>query len=251
MTLLVDVGNTNTVLGWAEDQSILERWRLETRAGATPDEIWHQWSAMLGDGLASNTPVRVASVVPDLTESIRSLSERYLSRSPFILEPPWDAAPIEVASVDHEGVGADRVAGATAMYREYGSGIVVDFGTATTVDVVTDPGVYRGGVILTGVRSGAHGLAAAAAKLPLVSPRPPGKISCRSTEEALQSGLFYGTAGAVERVVAELRDRFEMDPQRPIVATGGMADSFRELCEPLTHFDRNLVLKGLMNTANG
>ncbi len=246
MKLVVDVGNTNTVLGRARNGEIEERWRVQTRPGITPDELWHSWKPMLGDELHSRTRVLGASVVPDVTEALRNLLHRYLEVPPYLLESPWTDIPIRVAAGSGEDVGADRVAGAAAMYETYGTGIVVDFGTATTIDVVGEGGTYRGGVILPGVRSAAHGLASAAAKLPLISPRRPRKIACGNTVEAIQSGLFYGTAGAVQRVVDELRGEFSLDPHGPVVATGGMADPFRELCPTITHRDPNLVLRGII-----
>jgi type III pantothenate kinase len=140
------------------------------------------------------------------------------------------------------------VAGASAFYEEFGSGIIVDFGTATTLDVVTGEGHYEGGVIFPGIEASAVGLSTQAAMLPQVPPDPPNSLSFSDTTSGLQSGLFYGTAGAVERLIDELVDSSSLEAQMAIVATGGGASDMNELTEAITHVRENLVLEGLISS---
>ncbi len=251
MTLIVDVGNTRTMMGLYRGGEIVRRWRLETRVGRTTDQTWAEWRRLVGEDLSGSTSVLVASVVPDVTEAIRGLHDRYLEEPPWFLEPPWEAIPIEVGTRSPGAVGADRVAGAAALHARFGGGIVVDFGTATTLDFVDASGVYRGGVILPGLRASARGLASVTAKLPRISPRFPGEFGCADTREGLLSGLYYGTAGAVERIVRELVDHFEPARDPSVVATGGGAEPFVELCSPITAHAPDLVLEGLVRCYPG
>lgn len=246
MTLIVDVGNTQTMMGLYEGERVVERWRMETRPGHTADQTWAEWHGLVGDALGRSTTVLAASVVPDVTETLRALHGRYLDEPVWFLEPPWTGVPIEVGTRNPGAVGADRVAGAVALYERFGGGIVVDFGTATTLDYVDAEGAYRGGVILPGLRASARGLATVTAKLPRISPRPPEAFGCGDTREGLLSGLYYGTVGAVERIVRELIDHFDPPRDPSVVATGGAAEPFVDLCSSITAHAPDLVLDGLV-----
>lgn len=245
MKLVVDIGNTHTVLGLVKNGEMPDRWRVQTRPGATADELWHQWKHVIDEDLPENLEVLVASVVPDLTTEIRRLRPRYLSRDPWFLEPPWDDTSLTVGTDSPESVGADRVAGAVQLHREFGGGLILDFGTATTIDVVTGDGTYRGGVIFPGIEASAIGLSSAAAKLPRISPEGPGEFSYSDTNAGLLSGLYYGTAGAVERLMDELKTRVGFEEDVPVVATGGGAESFTGFTDVITDVRPNLVLDGL------
>lgn len=246
MKLAVDVGNTHTMLGLYEEGDLRSRWRVRTRPGVTRDEIWAQWKNLMGDALHRDLDVLVACVVPDVTEALLDLQGRYLRDRPWMLEPPWNHLPLEVGTRQPEAVGADRVAGAVALFERHGAGIVVDFGTATTLDFVDDAACYRGGVILPGLEASARGLSNETAKLPLISLRPPEDFQCSDTREGLLSGLYYGTAGAVERIVRELSGTFDVPERHRVVATGGAAKPFLDLCPSITDHAPNLVLDGLI-----
>lgn len=248
MKLIVDVGNTQTMMGLYREDRVVERWRMETRPGLTADQTWVEWRGLVGEGLDETVTVLVASVVPDVTETLRALHGRYLDRRPWFLEPPWSDVPIEVGTRNPGAVGADRVAGAVALYERFGGGIVVDFGTATTLDYVDAAGTYRGGVILPGLRASARGLASVTAKLPRISPRAPEDFGCGDTREGLLSGLYYGTVGAVERIVRELIDHFDPPRDPSVVATGGAAEPFVDLCSSITAHAPDLVLEGLVQS---
>lgn len=244
MKVAVDIGNTHTVLGEIKDQTIKNRTRLETRSGMTTDEILDLWTRMIGLNFDAQTELLVASVVPELTNQIRRLRSK-VNLTLAILEPPWSDVKIDITTQNPSQVGPDRVAGATALYHEFGQGIVVDFGTATTLDVVTSNGEYRGGVIFPGIEASASGLSGQAAMLPQVSPEVPESFSFDDTRSGLQSGLFYGSAGAVERLVNEMIEEIDLHEDLPIVATGGGAEQMESLTDMITHVRKNLVLEGL------
>lgn len=245
MELVVDVGNTHTVLGLVKNEDLVNRWRLQTRPGATADELWHQWKLVIDESLPTDLKLLVASVVPDLSREINRLADRYLSSDPWLLEYPWQESPVTVETDNPESVGADRVAGATKIHSEFGGGMILDFGTATTIDVVTQDGSYQGGVIFPGIEASATGLSSAAAKLPRISPEEPDDFSYSDTNSGLRSGLYYGTAGAVERLMEELKAKAGFTDDVPVVATGGGARAFTRFTDVITDVRPNLVLDGL------
>ncbi len=230
-----------------ETGEILRRLRLQTRSGITSDELFHQWSTLLRLPEDEQLELLVASVVPDLTSEIRKLNNREQITVDF-LEFPWDEASVKVATENPRQVGADRVAGATAFHEEFGKGIVVDFGTATTLDVITGKGVYKGGVIFPGIEASATGLSTQAALLPRVPADPPDSLKFSDTVSGLRSGLFYGTAGAVERLIDELISATLLDNDFAVVATGGGGEAMSRLAQPITHVRKNLVVRGLVAT---
>ncbi|MFB6345762.1 MAG: type III pantothenate kinase [bacterium] len=246
MKLVVDVGNTHTVLGLIQDNELVKRRRVETRTGATADELWHFWKMVIDEPLSSGIELLTASVVPDLTTEIERLGDRYLSGTPWILQPPWDETDISVETENPHSVGSDRIAGAAQLFAEFGGGFILDFGTATTIDVVSDSGTYEGGVIYPGIEASSIGLSTEAAKLPRISPEEPEAFTYSSTRSGLKSGLFYGTAGAVERLLEELQQTVDFNGDPAVVATGGGAQSFTQFTDVITHVRPNLVLNGLL-----
>jgi len=244
LKLLMDVGNTRTKIGEVSGGTIKRTWERHTRADETADELWASIRS-LTSAEAEETEIKAVSVVPSVSTALRIAAEKYLSSPVFLLEPPWDEATIEIGTREPERVGGDRVAAAEAIYRLYGGGIVVDFGTATTVEAVSAEGEYLGGVILPGVDAGAESLTSAAAGLPVFAPRRPSELKTSTTEEALQSGLYYGTAGAVELIVKRMREKFGLSSNLPVVATGGRGAEFEPIIEAVTDLAPDLVLKGL------
>lgn len=247
MKLLIDIGNTTTKLGWTENNKIIESRILHTNPAETVDELWSRWTSVLDYPLKKATWV-IASVVPECTESIRRMTHRRNIKTDFF-EAPWDNLDLKVETDTPASVGADRLAGALAFTKKYGTGAVVDFGTATTVDWISPEGSYRGGVILPGVEAGSHGLAHKTALLPRIPPRPPEEFLYQNTRDSLQTGLFYGMAGAVDRIVKELSE--SNGPDYPsVVATGGAGKPFVELSQVIEHYEPELVLEGLLLYAN-
>ena len=244
MKLLVDVGNTSIKLGWAREGEIIYSRRLHTNPSYPPDELWSQWEMVMDESLERAEWI-VGSVVPELTETIRDATESHSVSRVRYFEYPWKKLPLEIDLDSPASVGADRLAGAVAFSNEWNSGAVVDFGTATTVDVIDRNLRYRGGIILPGIEAGNRGLARETALLPRIPPRPPGEFSFGSTHEGLRTGLFYGMAGAVTRVLSELKSS-EMMENFSVVATGGAGTPFVDLCSDIEAYDANLVLKGLL-----
>lgn len=244
MKLAVDVGNTHIVLGRLENGRVVDRYRLETRTGMTADELLNSWVLLLELDNPENLELLVASVVPEITKEIRVL-DRDTSLEARFLEHPWTSSPVDVVTDHPERVGSDRVAGAIALHDEFGGGVIVDFGTATTLDLVSVDGEYRGGVIFPGLEASAHGLSEQAALLPQVTTEPPKGISFTDTQSGLRSGLYYGTAGAVERLIDELLDQADLKGDAPVVATGGGAQQMASLIDRITHVRQDLVLEGL------
>jgi len=225
--LAIDVGNTNIVLGVLRDGRLAAHWRIATDHARTIDESWVILSTLFASaGLAprSIAAVAVGSVVPDLDFVWIKLSQHYLRLEPFLLRPDSPGAP-PIRLPDPATVGADRLCNAAAAHAFAGSAaIVVDFGTATTFDVVDREGGFRGGVILPGPQSALRQLHQSAAKLPKVALAFPPRVIGDSTERAMQSGLLWGAVAQVEGLVARLRAELAEDGVPgpvPVYSTGG------------------------------
>lgn len=245
MKLVVDVGNSTTMLARAEAGEIKRVWERRTRAEESAQEYWTYLSELL-DSPADFEELIVASVVPSVTETLSEMVKEQPGVNLWRLNFPWEPATVRVNTETPENVGADRVAAAEALYQLYGAGFVVDFGTATTVDAVDSKGSYLGGVIFPGLESAVNGLTERAANLSDFSPEKPEEFKCRETLGALQTGIFHGTVGAVEKMLEGLRSKFSLSPDLPVVATGGWADDCLGLTEEITAYEPRLVLKGLL-----
>ncbi|MFP4686708.1 MAG: type III pantothenate kinase [bacterium] len=245
MKIVVDVGNTTTVLALVEGKQIKKTWRVETDVELSAPRLWETWVGQVGLSVEHIDIFLVASVVPKIDAKLVKIFKEKDDKILWFLKYPWPSV-LKIALEKPETVGADRIACASALYFEYGSGIVVDFGTATTVEAVEAGGRYCGGVIMPGVRATLAGLAEVTARLPRLSPEKPEEFSTRNTAAAMQSGIFYGLAGAVERAIEELRRKYELPADCMVVATGGRGGDFLELCPSLRKEDEHLVLKGIM-----
>ena len=241
LLLTIDVGNTNTVLGLHEGTELRAHWRLTTRREQTPDEYGILVRNLFGaQGVAPSqvNGVALASVVPPLTSVLVTLSRQYLGQEPFVIEPGVRTG-MPILYEPPSDVGADRIVNGVAAFAAYGGPvIVVDFGTATTFDVVTKKGEYLGGVICPGVGISADALFQRAARLPRVDVRNPGKVIGRSTVGSMQAGLYFGYASMVEGI-AELGE-----PAR-VVATGGLAETLAGDMPSIEAVDPVLTLTGL------
>jgi type III pantothenate kinase len=246
MLLTIDVGNTNTVLGVFEGTSLLAHWRLTTRREQTADEygvLVRNLFSTSGLDPARIDAVALASVVPPLTPVLVDLARQYLGHDPLVVGPGVETG-IPILYEPPGDVGADRIVNAVAALAAYGGPvIVVDFGTATTFDVITRKGEYLGGVICPGIGVSADALFQRAARLPRVDVRRPAGVVGRSTVGSIQSGLYYGYAamceGLVERIRAEIGE-----PAR-VVATGGLAETLAVDIPSIEAVDPVLTLTGL------
>jgi type III pantothenate kinase len=246
MLLAVDVGNTNTVLGVFEGKGLRVHWRLTTRREQTEDEYGILVRNLFaGAGIAPERleGVAVSSVVPPLTPMVMALSRRYLDRDPLLVEPGVETG-MPILYEPPGDVGADRIVNAVAAFAAYGGPvIVVDFGTATTFDVVTAGGEYAGGVICPGIGISADALFQRAARLPRVEIRRPDRVIGRHTVGSMQSGLYFGYASLCEGLIARLRA--EIGAPTRVVATGGLAETLAGEVPSIEAVDPVLTLTGL------
>lgn len=248
MLMAVDVGNTQTVLGLFEGDELRGRWRLTTEAQRTSDELAVVFAGLLalnGLELGQARAMIVSSVVPGLTRSYRHLAEDVLG-VPFYLVGEGMETGLKNRYDDPAAVGADRIVNAVAAGHHYGfPAIIVDIGTATTVEAVDGEGSYLGGAILTGLYVALDALIARTAKLPSVDleEEPPSAIAT-NTPDSIRSGFVYGYAGAIDALVRRLREELGEDGVM-VVATGGPASVIVRHCREIQEFDPDLTLKGL------
>jgi type III pantothenate kinase len=244
--LTIDVGNTNTVLGLHQGAELKAHWRLTTRREQTADE----YGILVRNLFATSDlapgqieGVALASVVPPLTPVLVALSREYLGHDPLVIEPGVRTG-MPILYEPPGDVGADRIVNGVAAFAAYGGPvIVVDFGTATTFDVVTKKGEYAGGVICPGIGISADALFQRAARLPRVDVRHPGRVVGKSTVGSIQSGLYFGYAEMVEGLIRRIRTEL----QEPVkaVATGGLAETLAGDIPSIEAVDPVLTLTGL------
>ncbi|MBW3659508.1 MAG: type III pantothenate kinase [Actinobacteria bacterium] len=247
MLLAVDVGNSNTVLGIFQGDELVHHWRTATDSERTPDDVALTFQGLLafaGLDFGHNVHgVVISSVVPTVTDTMREMVGRYFPFPPLVMGPGVKTG-IPLRYENPRDVGSDRIANAVAAFELFGGPtVVVDFGTATSFDVVSAEGEFVGGAIAPGVHTAMDALVHRAARLPNVEIAAPPHAIGRSTTAALQSGIVYGFAGLVDGVVARLRD--EVGADATVVATGGLAPAVREACSSLDREDEWLTLKGL------
>ena len=249
MLLAIDQGNTNTVFALLDGERIVRKWRISTDDRRTADEYMVWIAALLdvaGLGRGSVDAAILATVVPQGQFNLVLLCRRYFRVEPLIVGEPGVKTGVAVKVRDPAEVGADRLVNAVAAQALYGGPLViVDFGTATTFDVIDAEGSYLGGVISPGINLSLKALHEAAAKLPRIAVEAPqdGKVLGRSTLEAMQSGVFWGYVGLIDGIVARLRA--EIEPAMKVVATGGLAKIFAGHCDVIDHVDFDLTIIGL------
>jgi len=246
MLLAIDTGNTQTVIGLFSDRELVDHWRIATVAERTSDELALMIQQFLGfHGFAFDpqvTGVVIASGVPRVTVALREMTERYFGFSALVLEPGVRTG-MPVLYDEPRNVGADRIANAVGAYDLYGGpSIVVDFGTANTVDAVSEKGEYLGGAIFPGIEISLDALFARAAALRRVELVPPKNVIGKSTIEAIQSGAVYGFSGQVDAIV----DRFQAElGECTVVSTGGLAELIVPFSRTVQHYEPWLTLQGL------
>jgi type III pantothenate kinase len=242
--LAVDVGNSETVVGRFQGGELVRFWRL-TSGRATADEVRLALRGLLAEdgGDVKGAGAVVCSVAPTLTlQWLKALET--LTGAPPVEVTAANVKQLNIRYHDRASVGADRIANAIAAQRIYGTpAIVVDLGTATTFDCVSRQGAYLGGVIVAGVMTAAEELFRRAARIPRVELRRPERALGRTTEEALQSGMVWGTAGQVDALVRRLA--LEMKGTPHVIATGGLAKFISPECETINVVDEALTLKGM------
>src|ERR1700691_6813127 len=224
MLLTLDVGNTNTVLGFFRGLELVAHWRLTTARDQTVDEygiLTRELFTLAGIDPSSVSGVIISSVVPPLNSTLEEMSERYFHVKALFIEPGIKTG-MPVLYDNPQEVGADRIVNGVAAFAKYGGPcIVVDFGTAINFDVVSEHGEYLGGALAPGIGISADALFSRAARLWRVEIRDPGKIIGSNTVHSLQAGLFYGFADLVDGIVERMKR--VMGAKTKVIATGGQA----------------------------
>src|SRR5882724_3016282 len=224
MLLVIDVGNTNTTLGVFDGKQMVANWRLTTRRDRTIDEYGIMCrNLFVLSGLESNSinDIAISSVVPPMNFTLRKMAINYFKIDPFFVDPVNNSG-MPVLYQPKQDVGADRVVNAVAAFEKYGGPcIIVDFGTATTFDVVSEKGEYVGGTICPGVNISAEALYQYAARLPRVEIRRTEKVIGSSTIYSMQAGLFWGYVCMVDGILERMIKEIEQPAK--IIATGGLA----------------------------
>jgi type III pantothenate kinase len=247
MLLAIDVGNTNTVFAVFRGDELVTEWRLSTQARRTADEygMWLRQLMRECDGISQSlTGTIIATVVPETQFELMMLCRRYFAIEPLLVGANTLRMNIRVEVEHPEEVGADRLVNAVEAWRRYQCGLVViDFGTATTFDVVSNEGAYIGGVIAPGVNLSLTALQQAAAKLPSIRVRAPEKVIGRNTIAAMESGIYYGYASMIEGVL--LRIRAEQPDLHKVLATGGLAPLYARTIPAIDETLPDLTIFGL------
>jgi type III pantothenate kinase len=241
--LVVDLGNTNIVLGIYRGAQLINSWRLATARERTADEYGILARQLVGDAHSSLEGAIVASVVPPLNSAMTFMIRKYFGIEAMFVEPGVKTG-IAIHVDNPLEVGADRIVNCAAAHEEYGGPtVIVDFGTATTFDVVTANAEFIGGVIAPGLNISAEALFARAARLPRVDIRRPDHVIGTNTVVNMQSGIYFGYLGLVDGILARIRR--EVPDLKHVIATGGLAPLFSEDSEHIDHIDSELTLKGL------
>ena len=248
MLLAIDAGNTNVVFAIYDGERQRGLWRIGTDRKRTADEymVWLiQLMALKGLKAVDIHGAVIASVVPGATFNLKRLCKDHFGCEPVIVGQPEVELGTRALVDKPEEVGADRLVNTVAAFASYKSAlIVIDFGTATTFDVVDEDGNYRGGVIAPGLNLSLEALQLAASKLPRIEIVQPPAVIGTNTIECMQSGMFWGYVGLIEGLVARIRAEFGR-PMK-VVATGGLAVFFAKATHVIEHTDGELTLRGLL-----
>ena len=250
MILLIDVGNTNIVLGLSNDNKFIASWRISTDPNKTSDEYGIQVMQLFSQNDLDPKKVRgiiISSVVPNIMYSLEHMIRKCFNSEPLIVGPGVKTG-INIRYDNPKEVGADRIVNAVAAHEKYKKPlIIIDFGTATTFCALTKKGDYLGGNIVPGIKISSEALFERAAKLPRVELEKPRNIICKNTITSMQSGIIYGYIGQVEYIVNMMkREMLELEEEEPLVlATGGLATLISEGTKIIDKIEPQLTLEGL------
>lgn len=246
MLLALDVGNTNIVVGVYEGHNLVQHWRVRTDRERTADEhgllITHllQYASIANEQIHG---VMISNVVPPMTDALQGMAQRFFHVEPILISHDLPLG-VPIRYHDPREVGADRLVNAVAAIHKHGApAIVVDFGTATTLDVISPQGEYLGGCIMAGIGISAEALFRTAARLPRIELVAPPHVIGRTTVEAMQSGIMFGYAGAIDALVERIQR--ELGCETTNVATGGLAERIAAETRMIQHVDPWLTLEGL------
>jgi len=246
MLLALDVGNTNITIGTFEGDRLTSHWRLSTVREQTADEwgiLFRNLFALSPLELAPVDGIIIASVVPPLDSALAAMARRYFHTQAMFVTPETDTG-LRIRYDNPSEVGADRIVNGVAAFHKYGGPcVVVDLGTAITFDAVSAEAEYLGGLICPGIGIAVEGLFSKTARLPLVDFREPQRLIGANTVASMQSGLYYGTIGMIDGILARLIEA--LGPQTRTIATGGQAELIVPGSRYLNQMDEDLTLEGL------
>lgn len=249
MLLTIDIGNTQTVLGLFNGDSLDHTWRLATYDTRTADELAVLITSLLAqhDTAGRVSGIALCSTVPAALHEMRQMCTRYYDGLPVVVVEPGVRTGVPILTDNPKEVGSDRIVNSLAAATLYGGpAIVVDFGTATTFDAVSDKGEYLGGAIAPGIEISVEALGARGAQLRKVELARPRSVVGRNTVEALQSGILYGFTGQVDGIVHRMAIELSDDPDSvTVIATGGLAPLVIDESEAIDEHDPWLTLRGL------
>lgn len=247
MLLVFDVGNTNMVIGVYEGRTLVKDWRIRTDIHKTSDE----YGMIIGNLLAhdkidikSIDDVIISSVVPNVMHALENFCIKYCEKKPMIVGPGIKTG-LNIKYDNPKQVGADRIVNAVAAIEKYGNPlIIVDFGTATTFCAISEKSEYLGGTICPGLKISSEALFNGAAKLPRVELVKAGKTICKTTVEAMQSGIIYGYVGQVEKIISMMKKELGSEDVK-VIATGGLSSLIHSETDSIDYIDKFLTLEGL------
>jgi len=245
MLLAIDIGNTNIVLGFFQKGKLLSKWRMTSTPVRTEDELWlhvQHFHSQIKNAPEEINSMVIASVVPQLTDVFRTAAEKYLDTQPVVVNAALDLG-ITVVYDDPMKLGADRICNAVAAFAKYGGpAVVIDFGTATTYDVISKNGEFIGGAIAPGLETSAAELYRRTAQLPRSDLRFPETVMGKNTLEAIRAGLLFGALDAAEGMIKRIKQT--VGKHATIIATGGYAKIISQMSSEIKYIEPYLVLEG-------
>ncbi len=246
MLLVFDIGNSNIVLGTYEGKKLMRHWRISTDRQKTGDEygmLINELFRFHNISMSDITNIVISSVVPPLVVPLFKMCQRYFGIKPLLVGPGIKTG-IKLKYENPRDIGADRIVNVIGAYEQYGGPlIVVDIGTATTFDVVSEKGDFLGGAIAPGIGISTEALFQRAAKLPRIELVTPKTVVCHNTISGIQAGIIYGAVGQIDGIVTRIKK--EMNMEMKVVATGGLANMIAKESKTIDKTDHFLTLTGL------
>lgn len=247
MILVIDIGNTNIKYGVFDGKRLIATFRVSSQRAYTSDE----YGVVVNDLLSSKDikkdeieGIIMSSVIPQLNYTMEHMCKDYLGKTPLMVGPGLKTG-LNIKTENQREVGADRIVNSVAAYTKYGGPIIcIDFGTATTFNVITDKGELIGGVIAPGIKGSLDSLVNGTAKLPNIELDDPGHVICKNTITNMQAGILYGFAGLVDNIVRKTKKELGRDDVK-VIATGGLGQFISNESKSIDVMDRTLTLEGL------
>lgn len=247
MLLVIDIGNTNITIGAFNGKELLGNWRMNTKLSRSSDEYGIFLSEIIryrGLEIKEFDSVVFSSVVPKINYSYLNGIRKYITENILIVGPGIKTG-INLATENPKEIGADRIVDAVAAYELYGGPIiVVDFGTASTYDLISKEGAFVAGITAPGIKLAANALGKGTAKLPVIELKKPNSILAKETISSIQAGIVYGHIGQTEYIIKKIKEEAGL-PNCKVVATGGLGKMIVDETDTIDYFDSMLTLKGL------